>query len=143
MTYHFVSVLSWDHFFNVCNLGGEFTLSVNQSDTIRDVKTKIQSKEGIPVDQQQLLFRGHQLLNDDQTLHGCNIGKISSRVYLESPSDDKYAVFINDLTGEWHIQCSDIHYLQSGSSVIISDQSQDLIEDCFSKLTQSKFFFSN
>ena len=100
MTHHFVSELSWDRFFNVCNLGGEFTLSVNQSDTIRDVKIKIQGKEDISAYQQELLFQGYELQTDDQTLYDCNIGKSSSRIYLELKFDDKYAIFIDDLTGE-------------------------------------------
>ena len=47
-------------------------LEVQPTDTIGNVKAKIQEKEGIPIDQQCLTLGDNQLL-DDHTLSDCNI----------------------------------------------------------------------
>ena len=84
--------------------GRTITVTVEAGDTVKIVKSKIQDKEGIPLDHQALVFAGRELHNE-HTLFEYGIVLKNCTLYLirklESDIDIVcYQIFIKTLTGK-------------------------------------------
>ena len=86
MHIHVKTLTAWSTANQGQDFGRTFLIEVDGSDSIENVKAKIQNKEGIPRGQQRLIFAGKEQ-DDERTLDACSV-QSGSTLYLLLNQDD-------------------------------------------------------
>lgn len=65
--------------------GRTVTLIVEENESIRTVKEKFKDKDGVPIDEQRLLYGGHELKNDKTLKDYCICRDATIHLVLRLP----------------------------------------------------------
>ncbi|XP_077251977.1 polyubiquitin-like [Tasmannia lanceolata] len=94
-----MDVVGMQIFVKIPSTGRKVTLEVMSGDIIQNIKAKIQEKEGIPSEQQTIIYAGKSL-EDNQTLAAYNIPIESTLHIVIRPTEEEMQIFIKMPTGE-------------------------------------------
>jgi len=80
--------------------GGKHDMCVNCSDTVGQLKEKIQDAHGVPADQQVLVYAGQQLKDEYKALGDCNIQGLIYCVVRNRKQGPTFTVTVKVLSGQ-------------------------------------------